>query len=40
MSRENVKVIHPGDSGFLIDDGKTAILIDSGYGFTGFRMAE
>lgn len=29
MSRENVKVIHPGDSGFLIDDGKTAILIDS-----------
>lgn len=44
MSRENVKVtdmrIHPGDSGFLIDDGKTAILIDSGYGFTGFAMAQ
>ncbi|MGM9643300.1 MAG: MBL fold metallo-hydrolase [Eubacteriales bacterium] len=44
MSRENVKVtdmrIHPGDSGFLIDDGKTAILIDSGYGFTGLCMAQ
>ncbi len=44
MSRDTVKVtdmrIHPGDSGFLIDDGKTAILIDSGYGFTGFPMAE
>lgn len=44
MSRNNVKVIdmriHPGDSGFLIDDGNTAILIDSGYGFTGYAMAE
>lgn len=32
--------VHPGDSGFLIDDGVTAILLDSGYGFTGFDMAK
>ncbi len=31
---------HPGDSAFLIDDGKTAILYDSGFGFTGFAVAE
>lgn len=30
----------PGDSAFLIDDGKTAILYDTGFGFTGFRVAE
>lgn len=30
----------PGDSAFLIDDGKTAILYDSGFGFTGDRIAE
>lgn len=30
---------HPGDSAFLIDDGKTAILIDSGYGFTAHLVA-
>ena len=30
----------PGDSSFLIDDGKTAILYDSGFGFTGFSVAE
>lgn len=24
----------PGDSGFLIDDGKTAVLYDTGFGFT------
>ena len=29
-----------GDSAFLIDDGKTAILYDSGFGFTGFGVAE
>ncbi len=29
-----------GDSAFLIDDGKTAILYDSGFGFTGFQVAE
>lgn len=32
--------IHPGDSGFLLDDGVTAILYDSGFGFTGKAMAE
>ena len=32
--------IEPGDSAFLLDDGKTAILYDTGFGFTGFRMAE
>lgn len=30
----SVKVL-PGDSGFLIDTGKTAILYDSGFAFTG-----
>lgn len=29
-----------GDSGFLIDDGKTSILYDTGFGFTGERLAE
>ena len=29
-----------GDSAFLIDDGKTAVLYDSGFGFTGFKIAE
>ncbi len=29
-----------GDSAFLIDDGKTAILYDSGFAFTGFEVAE
>lgn len=31
---------HPGDSAFLIDDGTTAIMYDSGFAFTGFRVAE
>lgn len=30
----------PGDSGFLIDDGKTAILYDTGFGFTGEKLAD
>lgn len=30
----------PGDSSFLIDDGKTSILYDTGFGFTGDRLAE
>ena len=30
----------PGDSAFLIDDGKTAILYDSGFAFTGFTVAD
>ena len=29
-----------GDSAFLLDDGKTAILYDTGFGFTGFKVAE
>ena len=32
--------IHPGDSGFLIDDGQTSILYDSGFGFTAPAMAD
>lgn len=32
--------IQPGDSGFLIDDGETSILYDTGFGFTGRAMAE
>jgi len=30
----------PGDSAFLLDDGETAILVDSGFGFTGYRVAD
>ena len=41
---QNLKItdvrVHPGDSAFLIDDGKTTILYDSGFGFTGFGVAE
>lgn len=29
-----------GDSAFLIDDGKTSILYDTGFAFTGDRVAE
>ncbi len=29
----------PGDSAFLIDDGTTAILYDTGFGFTGYEIA-
>ena len=32
--------VHPADSGYLIDNGRCAILFDSGFGFTGRRMAE
>ncbi len=39
-----IKVIsvreHPGDSAFLIDDGKTAIMYDSGFAFTGYKVAD
>ena len=31
--------VDAGDSAFLIDDGKTAILYDSGFAFTGFDVA-
>lgn len=30
----------PGDSAFLIDDGKTAIMYDSGFAFTGYQVAD
>ncbi len=30
----------PGDSAFLIDDGKTAIMYDSGFAFTGYAVAD
>lgn len=30
----------PGDSAFLIDDGETAILYDSGFAFTGYAVAD
>ena len=29
-----------GDAAFLIDDGKTSILYDTGFGFTGYTVAE
>lgn len=35
----DVRVL-PGDSGFLIDDGNTAILYDSGFGFTGENLGK
>lgn len=39
----NIKITdvraHVGDSVFLIDDGKTAIMYDSGFAFTGFEVA-
>lgn len=31
---------HPGDSAFLIDDGKTSILYDTGFAFTGYAVAD
>lgn len=31
---------HPGDSAFLLDDGQTAVLYDTGFGFTGFAVAD
>lgn len=38
ISVTDVRVL-PGDSGFLLDDGKTSILYDTGFGFTGESMA-
>lgn len=31
---------HKGDSAFLIDNGRTAVLYDTGFAFTGYRVAE
>ena len=30
----------PGDAAFLLDDGETAVLYDTGFAFTGFAVAE
>lgn len=35
----DVRVL-PGDSAFLVDDGKTSILYDTGFAFTGYQLAE
>lgn len=32
--------VNLGDSAFLLDDGKTAIMYDSGFGFTGYAVAD
>lgn len=32
--------VNAGDAAFLIDDGKTAIMYDSGFAFTGYGVAE
>ncbi|MBO5059527.1 MAG: MBL fold metallo-hydrolase [Clostridia bacterium] len=32
--------VNPGDSAFLIDDGNTAIMYDSGFAFTGYSVAD
>lgn len=32
--------VFPGDGAFLLDDGKTAVLYDTGFAFTGSRIAE
>lgn len=41
---QNLKIIDvrqvPADSAFLIDDGETSILYDTGFGFTGYGVAE
>ena len=39
MKITDVRVL-PGDSGFVIDDGKTSILYDPGVEFTGERLAQ
>lgn len=40
----NVNIIDmrvvPGDSGFLLDDGETSILYDTGFAFTGEVLAK
>lgn len=40
----NIKVTdvrsHKGDASFLIDDGKTSVLYDTGFGFTGYAVAD
>ena len=40
----NIKITdvrcHKGDAAFLLDDGKTSILYDTGFGFTGYSIAQ
>ena len=40
----NIKVTdvrsRKGDAAFLIDDGKTSVLYDTGFGFTGYAVAD
>lgn len=40
----NIKITdvraHKGDSAFLIDSGKASVLYDSGFAFTGYKVAE
>ena len=40
----NIKItdvrVHVGDAGFLVDDGVTSILYDTGFGFTGEALAQ
>ena len=31
---------HPGDSAFLLDDGTTTVLYDTGFAFTGYKVAD
>lgn len=44
MSLNEIKItdvrVVPGDSAFLLDDGKTSVLYDTGFGFTGFEVAD
>lgn len=41
---EGIKItdvrVHSGDGAFLIDDGETTVLYDTGFGFTGYGVAE
>ncbi len=41
---KNIKITDvralPGDSAFLIDDGKTSIMYDSGFAFSGYTVAD
>lgn len=32
--------VNPGDSAFLLDDGNTVIMYDSGFAFTGYKVAD
>ena len=44
VTEMNIKITdvrcRKGDAAFLIDDGKTSILYDTGFGFTGFAIAD